>query len=66
MRTSAVHQQGIDETELPCRSEDPELYFAESPSDVELAKAICQGVSGPGRVPGRCARAARAVGRVGR
>ena len=42
MRTSAVHQQGIDETELPCRSEDPELYFAESPSDVELAKAICQ------------------------
>ena len=41
MRTSAVHQ-GIDEAELPCRSEDPELYFAESPSDVELAKAICQ------------------------
>ena len=34
MRTSAVHSQGIDETELPCRSEDPELYFAESPSDV--------------------------------
>ena len=43
MRTSAVHPQGIDETELPCRSEDPELYFAESPTDVELAKAICQG-----------------------
>ena len=42
MRTSAIHQQGIDETELPCRSEDPELYFAESPSDVELAKAICR------------------------
>jgi len=42
MRTSAIHQQGIDETELPCRSEDPELYFAESPSDVELAKALCQ------------------------
>jgi WhiB family redox-sensing transcriptional regulator len=42
MRTSAVHQEGIDEAELPCRSEDPELYFAESPSDVELAKAICQ------------------------
>jgi WhiB family redox-sensing transcriptional regulator len=43
MRTSAVHRQGIDETELPCRSADPELYFAESPSDVEVAKAICQG-----------------------
>jgi len=42
MRTSAVRQAGIDEAELPCRSEDPELYFAESPSDVELAKAICQ------------------------
>ena len=28
--------------ELPCRGNDPELYFAESPSDVELAKALCQ------------------------
>jgi WhiB family redox-sensing transcriptional regulator len=27
---------------LPC-SEDPELFFAESPSDVETAKALCQG-----------------------
>ena len=26
---------------LPCRREDPELFFAESPSDVELAKALC-------------------------
>jgi WhiB family transcriptional regulator, redox-sensing transcriptional regulator len=25
---------------LPCR-EDPELWFADSPSDVELAKALC-------------------------
>ena len=32
----------IDEAELPCRMENPELYFAESPSDVELAKALCQ------------------------
>jgi WhiB family redox-sensing transcriptional regulator len=51
MGTSAVHQEGIDQSELPCRNEDPELYFAESPSDVELAKAICR---------------ARAVGRLGR
>ncbi len=27
---------------LPCRVENPELYFAESPGDVELAKALCQ------------------------
>ncbi len=27
--------------ELPCRSNDPELFFAESPADVELAKALC-------------------------
>ena len=27
--------------ELPCRA-DPELYFAESPQDVEFAKALCQ------------------------
>lgn len=32
----------LDESELPCRNEDPELYFAESPSDVELAKAMCR------------------------
>jgi WhiB family transcriptional regulator, redox-sensing transcriptional regulator len=28
--------------ELPCRSNDPELFFAESPADVELAKALCR------------------------
>jgi WhiB family redox-sensing transcriptional regulator len=27
---------------LPC-TEDPELFFAESPQDVELAKAMCRG-----------------------
>ena len=26
---------------LPCRREDPELFFAESPHDVEVAKALC-------------------------
>ncbi len=30
---------GLD---LPC-TEDPELYFAESPEDVETAKAMCRG-----------------------
>ena len=28
--------------DLPCR-QDPELFFAESPRDVEQAKTLCQG-----------------------
>lgn len=27
---------------LPCHEQDPELYFAESPADLELAKSLCQ------------------------
>ena len=27
--------------EVPCRQEDPELWFAETPDDVEFAKALC-------------------------
>jgi len=27
---------------LPCRVNDPELWFAESPSDVEFAKVLCK------------------------
>jgi WhiB family redox-sensing transcriptional regulator len=26
---------------LPCRSGDPELFFAESPADLEFAKTLC-------------------------
>jgi WhiB family redox-sensing transcriptional regulator len=26
---------------LPCWDQDPELFFAESPADVELAKSVC-------------------------
>ncbi|MCU0266199.1 MAG: WhiB family transcriptional regulator [Actinomycetia bacterium] len=26
---------------IPCRSEPPELFFAESPADVEYAKSLC-------------------------
>jgi WhiB family transcriptional regulator, redox-sensing transcriptional regulator len=38
----AVFADGeVDEQELPCRSNDPELFFAESPTDVELAKSLC-------------------------
>ena len=32
----------VDETLLPCRVNDPELWFAELPADVEFAKALCQ------------------------
>jgi WhiB family redox-sensing transcriptional regulator len=28
---------------LPCWDVDPELFFAESPADVDRAKATCQG-----------------------
>ena len=42
MRTSAVHQRRTHDPQLPCRNNDPELYFAESPGDVERAKALCQ------------------------
>jgi WhiB family redox-sensing transcriptional regulator len=31
----------VDEELLPCRANDPELFFAELPADVEYAKALC-------------------------
>ncbi|MBA2769710.1 MAG: WhiB family transcriptional regulator [Sporichthyaceae bacterium] len=37
---SALTERVIDE-QLPCRVNDPELFFAESPEDVEFAKALC-------------------------
>ena len=37
------HKVRHDEEQLPCRRENPELFFAESPADVEAAKALCQG-----------------------
>ena len=33
----------VDDALLPCRTNDAELWFAESPSDVEYAKSLCQG-----------------------
>ena len=30
-----------DDTVLPCWTTDPDLWFAESPADVEAAKALC-------------------------
>lgn len=33
--------QGVGEA-LPCRANNPELWFAERPQDVEVAKTLCQ------------------------
>jgi WhiB family transcriptional regulator, redox-sensing transcriptional regulator len=34
-----AERAGLD---LPCRVQDPELWFAESPAELELAKSFCQ------------------------
>ena len=38
---STTPPAGCDEELLPCRVNDPELWFAESPADVEFAKTLC-------------------------
>ncbi|WP_435835219.1 WhiB family transcriptional regulator [Streptomyces albus] len=35
----AIERLGV---EVPCRSYDPEVFFAEAPADVEYAKSLCQ------------------------
>jgi WhiB family transcriptional regulator, redox-sensing transcriptional regulator len=40
--TFAFTADRVDEEQLPCRRENPELFFAETPHDVELAKTLCQ------------------------
>jgi WhiB family transcriptional regulator, redox-sensing transcriptional regulator len=37
---TAFNSQVFANAELPCR-DDPELFFAESPEDVEFAKSLC-------------------------
>ena len=37
---SALTERVLDE-QLPCRVNDPELFFADSPADVEFAKTLC-------------------------
>ena len=39
-RLVALTTRVIDE-QLPCRGNDPELFFADSPADVEVAKSLC-------------------------
>ena len=31
----------VDDERLPCRVNDPELWFAETPADLEFAKVLC-------------------------
>jgi WhiB family transcriptional regulator, redox-sensing transcriptional regulator len=31
----------LDDEQLPCRVNDPELFFADTPADVEYAKTLC-------------------------
>ncbi|MGH8867022.1 MAG: WhiB family transcriptional regulator [Actinomycetes bacterium] len=38
---SAVVEVERPGSALPCREQDPELFFAESPIDVEYAKSLC-------------------------
>ena len=42
MSISATVERVDEANELPCRANEAELFFAESPSDVELAKRLCQ------------------------
>nr|WP_035812210.1 WhiB family transcriptional regulator [Jiangella gansuensis] len=41
MLTSVLDQLDTAEESIPCRK-DPELWFAESPADVEHAKELCR------------------------
>ena len=42
MQLAALDEVDILGAELPCRSYDAELWFAESPADVEYAKSLCR------------------------
>ena len=53
----ANKHSGLAGSDIPCREYDAELWFAESPADVELAKALC------GVCPLRSACLASALGR---
>ncbi|KAA1422607.1 WhiB family transcriptional regulator [Mumia zhuanghuii] len=39
--TTAVLEHSVQHTTIPCHTNDPELWFAETPAGVEEAKALC-------------------------
>lgn len=41
MSISVLDPKGSEAEAIPCRTNEAELFFAESPTDVELAKALC-------------------------
>jgi WhiB family redox-sensing transcriptional regulator len=47
MQLTALLEPTLDDdaqsATIPCRAHDAELWFAESPADVEQAKALCAG-----------------------
>jgi WhiB family redox-sensing transcriptional regulator len=62
MQLSALHdlneQAAVAGEGIPCRENDAELWFAESPEGVEFAKALC------GTCPARAACLAGAIDRA--
>ena len=50
------HFISADVDGLPCHGDDPDLWFAEAPADLELAKSLCTGCP----VRARCLTAALA------
>lgn len=42
VRTDVLESPAPVRTPLPCHTVDPDLWFAESPADVETAKTLCQ------------------------
>lgn len=50
MQLALIDPIGSRAGELPCRINDPELFFAEDPEDVEFAKALC----GPCPIRAQC------------
>jgi WhiB family redox-sensing transcriptional regulator len=42
MQLTAIVEADSLEVPIPCRSNDPEVFFAETPADVEYAKSLCR------------------------
>ena len=38
----AGQENAVFAADLPCRTADPDLFFAESPADLERAKLLCE------------------------
>nr|WP_313069200.1 WhiB family transcriptional regulator [Kitasatospora gansuensis] len=41
MQLTAIDQAEVNGQPIPCRAFDPEVFFAETPADVEYAKSLC-------------------------